>query len=120
MSTVWDFGQELPVVDTQGTHVRAKARTGSFTIVAMVAGLFCSSPPLMPVHEGVTSVPIVSVRKAVRAEAETPAKRPPRRSREYYAADTRGGLSTHRLAQTFDGLFRPVNEESIPVDFSFG
>jgi hypothetical protein len=123
MATVWDFanGFDAPVVDTQRTRVRPKTKTASFAVIAMAAGaLFClSDPGVLSFEKGLTSIPVISVQKVLRAEPNPP-KSPVRRERQQYAPDARDGLSTHRLAQTFTSVFTPVGEDPAGVDFSFG
>ena|ERR1017187_9597924 len=123
MATVWDFADssDAPVVDTQRTRVRPRTKTASFTVIAIAAGaLFClSDPGMLPFEQGLASIPVISVQKVLRTEANPP-RRPVRRERQQYAPDARDGLSTHRLAQTFTSVFTPVGEDSAGVDFSFG
>ena len=122
MATVWEFagGFDSPIVDTQSTRVRPRTKATSFAVVAIAAGaFFMNDPGTVWVDMGLASVPVVSVQKILRTEANPP-KKPVRRERQQYAPDARDGLSTHRLAQTFTSVFAPVDEESAGVDFSFG
>ena len=72
----------------------------------------------MWVESGVASAPIIGTQTVLRTEVLP--KRPIRKEQGQYAPDARDGLSTRRLAQTFDVIFRPVEEESETLDFSFG
>jgi hypothetical protein len=123
MTTVWDFADssDAPVVDTQRTRVRPRTKSASFTVIAIAAGaLFClSDPGMLSFEQGLTSIPVISIQKVLRTEANPP-RRSVRRERQQYAPDARDGLSTHRLAQTFTSVFTPVGEDSAGVDFSFG
>ena len=122
MATVWDFAAEFdaPIVNTQRTSVRAKSRMASFTVIAVTAGaLFLLNDPAPSwVEAGVSSIPVIGIRRVLRTE--TPPTKPVRKEREQYAPDARLGLSTHRLAQTFNAVFVPLEEESAGVDYSFG
>ena len=123
MATEWDIDNSFdePLVDTQRTRVRPKTKTALFSVFAITAGaLFClNDAGVLSVEKGLASLPVISIQKVPRPEANLP-KKPVRRERQLYAPDARDGLSTHRLAQTFSAVFTPVEEESAAVDFSFG
>lgn len=123
MATVWDLndGFDTSVVDTQSTRVRPKTPSAGFTVIALAAGaMFCASPiPVVTAEDSWVSAPTVRVWSVPRKVSDLP-KKPIRREREQYATDARDGLSTHRLAQVFDSLFTPVQEESADIEFSFG
>ena len=122
MATVWDFASEFDAsgINTQNSSVRPKTKKASFTVIAVAAGgLFCmndASP--MWVESGVASAPIIGIQKVLRTEL--PPKSHIRKEGHQYDPDARDGLSTHRLCQTFSAVFAPVEEDSAPVDFSFG
>jgi hypothetical protein len=123
MATVWDIQNELDaaVVETQRTTVRPSARkTACFTVIAVATGaLFClSNAAIGHIEEGVASASIIGIERVPRTDSAP--KKPVRREREQYAPDALQGLSTHRLAQTFGGVFVPVEEDSASVDFNFG
>ena len=104
-----------------GTRVRPKTKTASFSVIAITVGVMFSGleTRMVRVEDGWISAPVISVRIVPRTEAGVP-KKPVRREREQYGPDARDGLSTHRLAQTFSAISTPVEEDSADLDFSFG
>jgi len=124
VATIWDVVDSIdsPLVDTQQTHVRAKTKSASISVVVIAAGaLFCAPQAMSSLAVGspFVSSSIIAIRTVPRGEGSTQ-KKPVRSERDQYAPDARDGLSTHRLAQTFGMICRPVEEESVDMDFSFG